>query len=134
MLRLLYISTARKKPDPSWIDALLRVSRRRNEEDGITGLLVAGGMRFMQVLEGPDAAVCATMARIRRDPAHDDLVELARDAVETRIFPHWSMGYLIGDAATGDAALAETVATLIRPIEDRTIRSYFMGFAKLHAG
>lgn len=134
MLRLLYISTARRKPDPSWLDAMLCQARARNEADGITGLLVAGGMRYLQALEGPDAAVCAAMERIRRDPAHDDLVELARDAVETRIFPHWSMGYLIGDAATGDAALAETVATLIRPIEDRTIRSYFMGFAKLHAG
>ena len=57
MLRLLYISTARHPHNREEIEVILRISRRNNLAADVTGLLVAGARRFLQVLEGPERSV-----------------------------------------------------------------------------
>ncbi len=133
MHRLLYISTARTAPDRAQLEAILRTSRRNNAAAGITGLLVVGGRRFLQALEGPAAEVAATFDRIRQDPAHFAVVELASGPITTRAFGGWAMGYEIGGAAGDTVSVPAAVAQLIAPIEDPTLRAYFSGFAELHA-
>ncbi|MFA6113456.1 MAG: BLUF domain-containing protein [Sphingomonas sp.] len=133
MHRLLYISTARTTPDRASLDAILRVSRRNNAAAGITGLLIVGGKRFLQTLEGPAEAVFETFDRIRRDPAHFAVVELARGPIEKRAFPEWSMGYQIGGAAGDTVSVPAAIGAVIAPIEDATLRAYFSGFAEMHA-
>jgi hypothetical protein len=133
MHRLLYISTARTAPGRVELDAILRVSRRNNAAAGITGLLVVGGRRFLQALEGPDEAVFATFDRIRRDPAHFAVVELTRGPIAARAFGDWSMGYQLGGAVGDAVSVPAAVAAVIAPIEDATLRAYFSGFAALHA-
>ena len=44
MERIIYISTARSDPDREIVEDILRVSRRNNRRDGLTGLLVVGGL------------------------------------------------------------------------------------------
>jgi len=70
MKRLLYISTARSILDASELEELLSKSRAANTKADLTGLLVVGGRRFLQVLEGPDEAVIRTYERIKSDPRH----------------------------------------------------------------
>lgn len=92
MLRqLLYVS--RSAPDGRAVplDAIYEASRHNNAIDGLTGLLFSDGRRFVQVLEGSDEAVAATMARIRADPRHQDIVVLRDAAVAAREFGMWSM-------------------------------------------
>ncbi|WP_044332402.1 BLUF domain-containing protein [Sphingomonas hengshuiensis] len=93
MLQILYVSTANPALGPVDPGPILEVSRLWNEGDGITGLLYSDGMRFLQVLEGPQAETAACMARIRRDRRHKAVVELSRRAIEERQFGDWAMAH-----------------------------------------
>ncbi|MBD8734636.1 BLUF domain-containing protein [Sphingomonas sp. CFBP 13706] len=133
MQRLLYISTSRSRVTRPVIDEILRVSRRNNAAAGVTGLLIAGGNRFLQVLEGDDLAVSRTFDRIQRDDRHFAMVQLAKQTITERSFGSWAMGFASGAAPGGGATSpAATIAALIAPIEDPTLRGYFTGFADLH--
>ncbi len=48
---------------------------------------------FMQVLEGPDAAVQLTLERIRGDERHRGLVVLKKDNIASRSFSEWTMAF-----------------------------------------
>lgn len=133
MRRLLYISTARTPINPTELDGILRVSRRNNAAVGVTGLLVAGGRRFLQALEGPEDAVRSTYARIQADPRHFAVVVLADQAIVERSFASWSMGYQPGAPLIGEGKIADEVTALVGPIADPTLRGYFGGFAERQA-
>ena len=132
MLQLAYISTATQPHDDAMLDSILGVSRHNNAPVGVTGLLVAGGRRFLQALEGPEAAVLATYTRIQQDPRHRALVLLSRRTVTARAFGNWSMGFERGGSAEA-ADLRSVVAALVAPLEDRNLLAQFQGFAELHA-
>ncbi|OIH94646.1 hypothetical protein BIU90_04280 [Curtobacterium sp. MCBA15_001] len=72
---------------------LLHGSRLRNEALGVSGLLVAKGGRFMQLLEGPAWSVDDRYAAIARDPRHTALTSLIREDIDVRRFDGWSMAY-----------------------------------------
>jgi hypothetical protein len=133
VLQLVYISTARQPPTPEMLDEILQVSRRNNERAGVSGLLLAGGRRFIQALEGPATAVLATYARIAADPRHFAIVQLSRREVEARQFGSWAMAYQAGGAGAGQDDLRRTVEALVAPVTDPNIRAQFTGFAELHA-
>jgi hypothetical protein len=77
--------------DSAILSAILLDARRCNVRDDITGLLVCRADLYLQLLEGPEAAVDATYRRILADDRHIDLRLLSRQTVETRLFPLWSM-------------------------------------------
>lgn len=133
MRRLLYISTSRTPILPADIERILRVSRVNNAAAGVTGLLVVGGRRFLQALEGPDDAVRETYERIRVDPRHFAAVVLADQAITGRAFPGWNMGCQPGAPLTGQGRVADDVAALLAPIADPVLLGYFSGFADTQA-
>jgi hypothetical protein len=132
MLQVVYISTARHVFTKAELDEVLAVSRRNNAPVGVTGLLVAGGSRFLQVLEGPEAAVAATFRRIKADARHFAVVPLSMKEVDGRQFGQWSMGYEAG-AATHAAGLRGIVEELVMPLRDKNLAAQFTGFAEIHA-
>lgn len=91
MRQLLYVSTSTITGDQSALDDILLQSRHNCALDGLTGVLWVAGDRFLQLLEGEDDAVEATMARIRRDPRHRDLRTPIERTIERREFQSWSM-------------------------------------------
>ncbi|TPG12490.1 BLUF domain-containing protein [Sphingomonas oligophenolica] len=133
MYRLLYISTARQIITTTQLGAILSVSRRNNAAVGVTGLLVAGGKRFLQALEGEEEAVRTVVERIRLDPRHIGIATLASGPITERAFPNWSMGHQAGGDVLPGTSIANVLAALIAPIEDPSLRAYFTGFAELHA-
>lgn len=133
MIRLLYISTAREAVTPAMLADILRVSRRNNAAAGVSGLLIIGGRRFLQALEGPPEAVFPTYDRIARDPRHFAILRLACEDITQRQFPEWAMGAQAGRAAGVEADVSDTIAALIAPIQDPTLRGYFAGFAARQA-
>ena len=133
MIRLLYISTSRGRLSRKEMDDILAVSRRNNAAAEITGLLIAGGNRFLQALEGPGAAVQLTYDRICRDPRHFAPVVLKREQVEKPLFGAWAMGFQPGGALKHAARVSDQVAALVSPIDDVILRAYFEGFALQHA-
>lgn len=125
----MYISTARyREPSVEAVEDILRISRRNNQRDGLTGLLIVGGRRFLQVLEGPRAACDEAYTRIREDARHFALVELGRKPIEGRSFPEWSMGF--EDMAS--PGLVEQVERLTEQVGDPSLRSHLMSFAEIH--
>ena len=134
MQRLLYISTARKPLDDKTLEGILRISRRNNAAVGVTGLLVVGGRRFLQALEGPSDAVTQVFDRIARDARHFAIVRLSTTEVETRLFGDWAMGCRnAGPAGEKGGTLQDIVAHLVASIDDVAIRAEFMAFAALHS-
>lgn len=133
MIRLIYISTARGEITQGDLECILRKSRRNNAAVGVTGLLIAGGRRFLQVLEGPTDVVMETYERIQADERHFATVLLSKRTVTERNFESWAMGYQPAGPIHGDGSVADDVASLIAPIADPTVHAYFAEFAKKHA-
>jgi hypothetical protein len=93
IFQLCYTSTATGEMQRQNLVDLLKVSRRNNEAAGITGLLLFSANRFIQLLEGDEAAVRKLYARIRKDSRHRDVTIVFEEQVEARECPDWSMGF-----------------------------------------
>jgi hypothetical protein len=92
MRRLKYASVFSRDLTPSELQDIADVSSRNNEAAGITGVMLAAGNVFFQILEGPDDQVGALFDKIAADDRHENIL-LLRDArgAEGRLFPRWSM-------------------------------------------
>ena len=88
-----YASNATPEFNRDELALLLASSRLRNAADDITGLLLYRGGNFIQALEGPEAAVRATVARIERDPRHAGIIPLFEGPIEQRVFGEWQMAF-----------------------------------------
>ncbi len=115
MTRLIYTS----RPfgfDAGMLDDILISARRHNRENGITGALICRADLFMQLLEGPRAAVTETFARILRDDRHLDVTLICSGDITERLFPDWDMRddpprswmWTRADVAAGAARLASS--------------------------
>jgi len=90
---LVYMSVAVDDLTDDQLVAMLREARLTNQALGVSGLLLAKGGRFMQVLEGPAWAVEDRFAAIERDPRHRDVKSLSREQIATRRFDGWAMAF-----------------------------------------
>lgn len=77
--------------DDAMLDGILLQARRNNPKHHLTGALIVRGDLYLQLLEGPEAAVLATFAKIARDDRHLAVKLLARETVAERLFPAWTM-------------------------------------------
>src|SRR5688500_11028386 len=112
MLSITYVSTADRllsKPD---LLSMLASIRPRNEALGLSGMLLYRGGNIIQTLEGPDAVVDATYAKIEKDPRHKGVLLLLRDPVEERLFPDWSMGF--HEVSTEDVTAVDGYTEFLR--------------------
>ncbi|NKB57706.1 MAG: hypothetical protein GKS00_15370 [Alphaproteobacteria bacterium] len=72
-----------------------------NSHHGVTGLLLYVNRVFMQIIEGPNAAIGQLYDNIRHDPRNQDVIEMFDRDVGDRAFPNWSMGFHSPGAANG---------------------------------
>ncbi len=77
--------------DDAILNGILSDARRCNRRDDITGALVCRADVYLQLLEGPEAAVEAAFGRIEKDDRHQQVVRLHQREIEARLFPQWSM-------------------------------------------
>ena len=97
IVRLIYASRLKKKLSHDAVEAIAAVSRRNNRKLGVTGALCSSPRGFLQILEGPPAAVNELYNRIVRDPRHADVTLLEYVKVPFREFENWSMAYIRTD-------------------------------------
>ena len=97
IVRLIYASRLKKKLDHAAVEKIADVSRRNNKKLGVTGALCSSPRGFLQILEGPPAAVNDLYNRIVRDPRHADVTLLEYVKVPFREFENWSMAYVRTD-------------------------------------
>lgn len=95
MISLTYLSRAISPQGTEQLQALLDVSRARNVEAGVTGMLLYADEKFIQTLEGEAEAVDSTMSRILADPRHCDVDVTLVETLAERNFADWSMGFRI---------------------------------------
>ncbi len=93
IFHLIYVSSALRPFAPADLDDLLIQSRAANLSAGLTGMLIYGGGNFMQLLEGPRAAVDALYDRIARDRRHYDVTLLLQMETAERWCGTWAMAY-----------------------------------------
>lgn len=93
MRSITYVSTATEAFGPPELLAMLGQVRPRNEQRGITGVLLYRSGRIIQTLEGPDEAVASVFDQIVDDPRHSDIFVVLHGAIEERQFPNWCMGF-----------------------------------------
>jgi hypothetical protein len=105
---LAYVS--RMLCDPAEVAEILRVSRLRNGQTGLTGLLLHDQRHFFQIIEGEVVAVGATLLRIADDPRHRDVRILASRRVDFRLFSNWRMRD--AEFRDGRATIASTLADI----------------------
>jgi hypothetical protein len=85
------------------LEALVAAAAKANQRAGITGLLLAEGDYFLQVLEGPRECVSELFARIARDPRHARVTLIEARSITETSCPKWGM--TLFDAITKSAAL-----------------------------
>ncbi|MEO9820901.1 MAG: BLUF domain-containing protein [Paracoccaceae bacterium] len=92
MIRVFYTSDLACSADRELIEKILRVSRKNNERDNITGFLILHENKIMQLLEGPEDTVTACVKRIAGDPRHSTTGRIMKSVATQRAFKGWSMG------------------------------------------
>lgn len=99
MKHIVYVSQAKAPFSKDVLRELLKKSRSRNTDDGITGLLLYRFSEdlekgyFIQAIEGPEDVLDALWGRISHDKRHHTIITLAEGDQEERMFPNWSMGF-----------------------------------------
>ena len=91
--RVMYLSRARHRMSHGELADLLAGARLRNEERGITGILVYEAGYFAQVIEGPEEHIDALVASIARDNRHDEFMLISEGPVDARYFEGWAMDW-----------------------------------------
>jgi hypothetical protein len=77
--------------DEAALNGILITARRNNPRDDITGALICRHDLYLQLLEGPRAAVEARYESIARDDRHLEVVKRVARPVAERMFPKWAM-------------------------------------------
>ena len=102
LIRLVYASESRlvDANRRAELDRILANARRLNDQNGITGFLLATDKAFAQVLEGSRDNVAETYGRIVMDPRHTACRVLSEEPIAVRSFGGWAMGIAERDETT----------------------------------
>ena len=92
LVRCVYASRSVDPVNKQLLGSILEVSRKRNQERGITGFLCISGDVFIQVLEGGRDAISELFVKIASDPRHTTVRLLSYEEIPQRKFGGWSMG------------------------------------------
>jgi hypothetical protein len=108
---LAYTSRARLDLGDEELAAIHETARHLNALDGITGLLLFDGSRFLQIIEGSETAVDNLVERLRMDSRHSAFEVRDERVVDRCSFADWSMELV--RVSAGYRAAREEVATIL---------------------
>ncbi len=126
MYRLVYMSRPTREMGDEEIDDLLRRAKKNNDRNGVTGILIHDRKRYYQYLEGDEAEVEATFARIAMDRRHQAVIRLKSGTINRRQFPDWSMA---AKTVTGNESLKASVARVVQNC-DPEVADELLNFAE----
>lgn len=92
-ISLVYVSTSVHLMADDELQALLEVSRQKNAQKNITGMLLYRDGYFIQAIEGEEAEVMALYHKIAQDPRHNHCLLVHQHTITQRSFPNWTMGF-----------------------------------------
>jgi len=128
MRQCLYISTA-VEPSERRVDDILEVARRKNVENGITGVLLFNGRNFMQLIEGVERDLRDLLGSLADDPRHTGMSLLADRKIIERDCPGWAMNFMRFGATSSDrrALIAQELPPSLAP----SMRDAMLSFGDL---
>jgi len=132
MRQIVYFSTASGRQDATSIAGVLAVSRDYDPCGKLTGLLVAGGHRYLQVIEGPILVVDALMDEIRRDQRHIGLTVLVNRKIAARSFAGW-MAYFDEPGLSDFETLKQLIERMRIKVPERKLRNQIDCFERRFA-
>ena len=113
---LIYISHRTDPTDAMLVRDIAIEASQNNRSLGVSGILMAVGNFFLQVLEGQKDAVDTLLDKIGKDERHSDVQVLYQGSLPDRIFGQWSMGCV---RSNDDIASSEAIMPKIqKQIED----------------
>jgi hypothetical protein len=127
--QILYRSQVVEPLAAEYLRDLLVRAQHYNAQHQITGLLLYSAGRFVQVLEGPEAAVRTLYARIQADTRHQQVVTVGEGPEPARRFGEWTMGF--GQVTLPEIALvleAESTDPRVPDINERHIQALLRAF------
>ena len=121
-------------PAPDRLNQPCHRAALRQRGAGITGLLLHDGMRFIQAIEGEEAALRALMARITRDARHHAIGHVCDGPIAARQFGDRGMDYRRVDDIAAAADFLTTVKRALARVEEPGLLAAFIGFAVIGRG
>ena len=91
MYFIIYSSKVIQNISEDELRSILESSKKNNETNGITGLLILYKDTFIQMLEGKESDVRDTFERIKQDSRHDSVITVFSGVTHKRHFPNWKM-------------------------------------------
>ena len=90
--RINYISSFAQDMSNDEIEELARQAAKKNAENDITGVLMARGGVFFQIIEGPEENIDRLFTTILKDPRHEKVITLGIQIGDIqRLFLGWNM-------------------------------------------
>ncbi len=108
---LTHTSRARLDLTDEDLNDIHQTARHLNALDGVTGLLLFDGSRFLQIIEGAESAIDNLVERLRSDSRHSAFEIRDERYVERRSFADWSMELL--RVSAGYKTARDEVATIL---------------------
>lgn len=97
---LIYVSNRTDPTDAMLARDIAIESTQSNRTKEVSGILMAVGNYFLQVLEGQEGVVDPLLEKIAQDERHTDIRVLYRGDLPDRIFGQWSMGCVQSNGET----------------------------------
>ena len=92
MIQLAFTSCSVGPLSEARLHGLIAECRANNRRHGITGVMVAGGNRFAEIIEGEEAVIRPLFGRICHDDRHHAIVLLGQGRIERRSFGGHPLG------------------------------------------
>ena len=101
--RINYISSFVKDMSEVEIVNLASQAAKKNAENDITGVLMAKGGVFFQIIEGPEDNIDRLFTNILKDTRHEKVITLGIQTGDLkRLFPNWHMKEINLDTTTSE--------------------------------
>jgi len=101
--RIHYISSFVKDLSVDEIKEISSQAAKNNSEKDITGVLMAKGGVFFQIIEGPEENIDRLFTNILKDIRHEKIITLGIQIGDLkRLFPNWHMKEINLDTTTSE--------------------------------
>jgi len=101
--RIHYISSFVKDMSVDEIKEISSQAAKNNAEKDITGVLMAKGGVFFQIIEGPEENIDRLFTNILKDIRHEKIITLGIQVGDLkRLFPNWHMKEINLDTTTSE--------------------------------
>ena len=137
--RLIYTSRAAIRMTRRQVQDLAVRARDKNRRLDVTGILLFGGGRFLQILEGDEPTISGLYDQIRADPRHTDCTLLTLGPASTRLFSGWRMALInldmLDQMERRPLRMAARLSEALDGLElDRVIATMIRDFVRLCGG